>query len=96
MIENNPLQTDSKPRLSNREVEEKAADATEILHHPVFKDAMNDVYSRMEGILLEADVGSLTASAAHATMKAIIAVRNQLEQYVTDHKLRQKYNKGDK
>jgi hypothetical protein len=76
-------------------VEDRAADSGEILRHPVFKQAMADVYSRAEGILLGADVGSLTASAAHATMKAITDIRHQLEQYVDDHKVRQKYHKGD-
>jgi hypothetical protein len=56
---------------------------------------MDDIYSRAEGILLEAEVGSLTASAAHATMKAIININGQLEQYVADHKVRNKYHKGD-
>jgi hypothetical protein len=56
---------------------------------------MDDIYSRAVGTLLTAEVGSLTASAAHASMKATAEIRSQLNQYVTDHKLRQKYNKGD-
>jgi len=55
---------------------------------------MDDIYSRAEGILLNAEVGSLTASAAHATMKAVRDIINQLEQYVADNKMRQKYHKG--
>ena len=94
MTENNQHQQPSKGRLSDHEVEEKSADAREILYHPVFKGAVEDVYSRAEGILLEAEVGSLTASAAHATMKAITDIRNQLEQYVNDYKMRKKYPTG--
>jgi hypothetical protein len=94
VIENSPLQKSSDLRLSNLEVEEKAADAAEILNHPAFKSALNDIYSRAEGTLLEADIGSLTAGAAHATMKAITAIRKQLEEYINDHKMRQKYHRG--
>jgi hypothetical protein len=57
---------------------------------------MDDVYSRAVKTLLAADIGSLTASTAHASIKAITEVRAQLAQYVSDHKVRQKYSKGDK
>lgn len=86
---------DQKPRLSNYEVEEKAGRAKAILQDPVFIEAMGDVYSRAVGTLLSADVGSLTATHAHAMMKAISDIQAQLKQYETDHKVRQKYNKGD-
>jgi hypothetical protein len=56
---------------------------------------MQDVYSRAAGTLLEAEVGSLTANSAHAMMKAVLDIRSQLEQYINDHKMRAKYNKGD-
>jgi hypothetical protein len=88
----NPLNPDQ--RLSNLEVEEKAANAQAVLNDPTFINAMEDVYSRAEGILLDAEVGSLTAGAAHATMKAIKDIRNQLDQYIADNKMRQKYHKG--
>jgi hypothetical protein len=87
-------QSQQNSRLSNLEVEEKAANAQAVLNDPTFIDAMEDVYSRAEGILLDAEVGSLTASAAHATMKAIKDIRIQLNQYIDDNKMRQKYHKG--
>ena len=93
MTDNNLLQKPSKPRLSNLEVEEKANEAAHILQHPVFREAVDDIYSRAEGILLSAEVGSLTASAAHATMKAIADISRQLEEFINDHKMRQKYHK---
>jgi hypothetical protein len=85
-----------EPRLSNHEVEEKAAEAESLLASEVFQSAMNGVYSRAVGTLLSTEVGSLTATGAHATMKAIIDIRSQLEDFINDHKMRQKYNKGDK
>jgi len=84
-----------RSRLSDYEVDERAAEAKSILDNSVFADALDDVYSRALGTLLNADVGSLTASTAHATMKAIRDVRKQLEQYVDDQKMRQKFSKGE-
>ena len=92
---NQPFHKD-KPRLSNFETEEKAGEANALLNHPVLKEAIIDIYSRATGTLAEADVGSLTAGAAHAMMKATLELQKQLEQYVNDDKVRQKYNKGDK
>jgi hypothetical protein len=87
---------DQKSRLSNFEVEEKAAAAEGLLNSPVFKSAIDDIYSRALGTLISGDVGSLTAGQAHAMLKAITELKAQLEQYIADHKVRQKYNKGDK
>ena len=80
--------------LSDLEVDERAAEAKALLENSLFADALNDVYSRALGTLLNADVGSLTASTAHATMKAIREVRSQLEQIITDKKMREKFGKG--
>jgi hypothetical protein len=71
-------------------------EAHSLLRNPTFLEAMNELYSRAAGTLLEADVGSLTATHAHATMKAIVDIRGQLEQYVDDDKMRKKYHRGDK
>jgi len=81
-------------RLSDFEVDERAAEAQHLLSNPVFTGALNEVYSRAVNTLLNADVGSLTASTAHATMKSITDVQKQLEQYVADKKMRQKFSKG--
>jgi hypothetical protein len=74
--------------LSDHEVDERAAEAQALLDNPVFTSAIDDVYSRALGTLLSADVGSLTASTAHATMKAIRDIRTQLGNYITDNKMR--------
>jgi hypothetical protein len=83
-------------RLNNYETEEKAIEAAARLNDPILQGALNEIYSGALGTLLEAEVGSLTASTAHATMKAVIAIIAQLEQYVADNKMRQKFGKGDK
>lgn len=91
------LPTDQpKPRLSNHEIEDRAAEATVLLNDPYLNEALEDIYSRAMGTLVESEIGSLTASAAHASMKAVTDLKKQLRQYVDDNKMRQKYYKGDK
>jgi hypothetical protein len=92
---NNPF-PEEKPRLNNFETEEKALNAQAALGDSVLNEALIDIYSKAVGTLVGAEVGSLTASHAHAMMKAVLDVKAQLEQYIADHKMRQKYNKGDK
>jgi hypothetical protein len=84
------------PRLNNHETAEKAAQAQALLDNSVLQDALIGIYSKAAGTLLKEDVGSLTAHAAHAMMKSVIDLQHQLEEYVSDDKIRQKYNKGDK
>lgn len=82
-----------KPKLGTYEVDEKAAEARAILNNPVFQEALNDICSRAAGTLSTANIGDLTATTAHATMRAIVDIRAQLEQYITDDKMRQKFQK---
>jgi hypothetical protein len=94
--DNNQPFHQNKPRLTNHETEEKAAQAQALLDNSVLQDALIGIYSKAAGTLLKEDVGSLTAHAAHAMMKSVIDLQHQLEEYVSDDKIRQKYNKGDK
>jgi hypothetical protein len=91
---NRPFQPE-KSRLNNYETSEKAAEAKALLDNPVLQGAMLDIYSRAAGTLVKEDVGSLTAGAAHAMMKSVLDLQAQLEEYISDDKMRQKYNKGD-
>ena len=86
------MESNQDKRLSNLEVDELAADAKELLNNPTFKKAVDAVYSRAVGTLLTADIGSLTAQQAHAIMRATAEIKSQLEQYITDAKMRQKYH----
>lgn len=88
------MQTDNpERRLSNLEVEERAADAKALLGSEIFNRALKDIHSQQLGILVSAEVGSLTASAAHAMLKALEMIKSQLDQYIADQSMRQKYHK---
>lgn len=78
------------------ELEERAAEAQAILNNPAFKAAMECIHSRSLNILIAADVGSLTASSAHATLKALRDVEAQLADFSTELALRRKFPKGYK
>jgi len=96
--EQSPDQPPQKSQLSDYEVDERAEEAKSILANPVFTSALADIHSRAYGTLLSADVGSLTASTAHATLKAIRDIKGQLEYYITDQKMRKRFgkpNRGD-
>jgi len=76
-------------------VAEKAAQSKALLDNSVLQDALVGIYSKAAGTLLDAEPGTLTATSAHAMMKSVIDLQHQLEEYVSDDKVRQKYNKGD-
>lgn len=79
------------PPLSDLEIDNKAAEAKDLLANPLLQEALGTVYSAAVQQLLNADVGSLTAATAHAMMKTIPAVRTQLESYINDAKVRTKF-----
>jgi hypothetical protein len=76
------------------ELEERAASARALLSDPIFRDVLDTMYSRHIGILAGADIGSLTASAAHAMLRAINELRSELESIVTEKKMHDKFHKG--
>jgi len=73
--------------LSSIEVEERAASARAIINDPVFQDAFDMLHSQYLGILLQADVGGLTASTAHASIKVLHDVRSAFESMILDKKM---------
>jgi hypothetical protein len=80
--------------LSPLEIEERAATARDILNTPLIRELFETMHSRQVGILLEAPVGSLTASAAHAMMRAIRELQSELQSVVTDKKMYERFNRG--
>jgi len=66
------------------EIEERAAEARNLLNSPVLKQAMEDTRQEYLRQLIQADVGSLTAATAHASMKVLEGVLQQLQVYVNE------------
>ena len=83
-------------RLDNFQTAEKAAEAKALLNNPVLQDALVSIYSKATGTLVQSDVGSLTATAAHAMMKAVSELQAQLNEFITDDKIREKFHKETK
>jgi len=78
----------SKQPLSQLEIEERAATARDFIDNPMVQEMFDNMRSRQLGILMNAEIGSLTASAAHAMLLAIEGVQGELESIVTDKKMR--------
>jgi hypothetical protein len=76
--------------LSAQEIEDRAADARALLGSKVFKDALADTEAEYVRQLIQADVGSLTAAAAHASMKVLDGVRNTLQTYINEATMQQR------
>lgn len=82
-------------RLSDYEIEERAASARAFLNDPVIKEAFDSMHSRYMGTLLASDVGSLTATAAHAKLAALADFQAELISVITEKKIRDKHIKVD-
>lgn len=76
-----------KQALSHLEIEERAATARDFIDNPMIQGMFDGMRSRQLGILMNAEIGSLTASAAHAMLLAIEGVQGELESIVTDKKM---------
>jgi hypothetical protein len=66
------------------EIEERAADARMIQNSKVFKEAMENLMAEYTRKLVQADVGSLTATTAHASMKVLADVQGQLKSFIDE------------
>lgn len=70
--------------LSPQQIEERAAEARALVNNPVLKEAFEKAKEEQVRVLIQAEVGSLTAGAAHATVKALDGVLQQLQVMVNE------------
>jgi len=82
-------------RLSQFEVEERAASAQALLNDPVIEEAMEDLRKTYMDNLMGSEVGSPEAQAAHAGMKVLESFKASLLAMVTEKKMRAKYGRTD-
>lgn len=75
-------------KLSPIQLEERAAEAVAVLGNEIFNSVFADLQKEYLEALIQAEVGGLTAVQAHASMKALEAVRQKLQSYVNDYKLK--------
>lgn len=71
-------------KLQPHEIEERAAEARNILNSEAFKVVIDAVHNRCIQTLLSEPVGSLTAASAHATMKALTEIKGELQSQIND------------
>lgn len=64
-----------------------AADARALINSEIFDRAMKALEVRYMKELVQAPLGDLTATAAHARLKAIQDIRMHLNSYSTDEKM---------
>lgn len=75
------------PQRTRFEIEERRCDAEALLNNPMFQEAMQGIWDAAIQKLLIAPIGDLTATQAHATMRAIDEIRNHLKSVVNDDKM---------
>lgn len=73
--------------LSPLEREERAADARALLANPLLKEILAELEDRSIQELRQADLGGLTAQAAHARIKALDEIKAHLKSIVSDEKM---------
>lgn len=70
--------------LTPQQKEERAADARALLHSEAFIRTCNELREECMDMLIQADVGDLTAARAHGIMKGLEAIKQRLQSHVND------------
>lgn len=83
-------------RLSDLEVEERAASARALLNDPVVHGALEEMKAAyMEALVISA-VGSPEASLAHASLKVLQDFKDRLTSMTVENRMRQHLKSGRK
>lgn len=77
-----------KPKYTPMEIEELAADAQACLNSKGLQYAFAELQEEYLTQLIQAEVGGLTASTAHASMKVLEAVKDRLQAMVNEKLVR--------
>jgi hypothetical protein len=72
------------------ELEERAADARELLGHPLLLEATTELHHQYVAMLIQSELGSPQALMAQAGLKSIQHMRGQLESVITEQKMDKK------
>jgi hypothetical protein len=73
--------------LNIYETQERAADARALLGSEIFHRSLAKLQEEYLQQLIQAEVGGLTAATAHASMKALEAIKAQLQAFITDEEM---------
>jgi hypothetical protein len=74
------------------ELDERAAEAAELLNHPLMGEALDSIHGRYLGILVQSNVGSPEAITAQVGLQVISFIRAHLQSVINDKKMNDKYS----
>lgn len=80
-------------RLQPHEIDERAAEARALLNSNVMKQVFDDLEREYVNRLIHCEVGELTATTAHASMKVLADVKARLQSYINDGLFQQRTGK---
>lgn len=78
------------PRRNNYELDERAAEATFLLNHPMLREVFEGLAERYMAQISASAVGSEDLMAAHAKFKVLHEVKSDLQGIVNDKKMADK------
>ena len=74
--------------LSDYEIDDRAAEATVLLNHPLVGEALERMDNNAMATLLTEPAGSLKSIEAQVSLKVTRGIKNHLQHVINDQKLR--------
>lgn len=81
-------------KLSDAEIEQYAEMAKELEENKIFQSIITTLLAESIQELVNADVGGLTAQAAHARIKALNEIKGRIKAFQNDATMMRRRNKG--
>lgn len=78
------------------ELDERAANAKALLNNSLFKEAVDKLRGEYTAKLIQTEPGTLTAAAAHASLRALEDVIAGLQSVINDQKMAKQTGKSSK
>ena len=81
------------PRMSDYDLDERAAEATFLLNHPIFKEVFEILRHRYIEQISASFTGSNDMLSAHAKLRVLHEVQSSIEALINDKKMADKQGK---
>ena len=83
-------------KLSDLEIDERAAEAETLLSHPLMGEAMGSIQADYLQLLMQSNAGSPEAMTAQVGLQIIDKFRAHLKSVINDKKMSEKYRRREK